>query len=158
MIQRPQTLFFLAIITICMMLMFSDTVFYTAENTNTNEKYSVEYDETEILATDGNDKAPNTYIMVFIAAIGVLSIIGLFLFKNRKLQTAFTSVNYIFILGLIIMMYLYSIHMNYFENQPNTSSFSFYAVLPMALLFFNFLALKGVRKDEKLVRSMDRLR
>jgi hypothetical protein len=68
-----------------------------------------------------------------------------------------SSINYLLILGLIIMMYMYSIRIDYFEGSGN-QSFTFYALLPLALLFFNFLAIRGVKKDERLIRSIDRLR
>lgn len=158
MIQRPQTLFFLAVVAISLMLLFSDTVFYTAENMTTQEKYNVEYDETEMIAKDGAAKESNTWLIFFTTAVGVLSLIGLFMFKNRKLQALLSSFNFLFILGFIVMMYMYSLHMDYFEGQEARSSYTFSALLPFSLLFFNFLALRGVRKDEQLIRSMDRLR
>lgn len=158
MIQRPQTLFFLALVAICVMLMFSNTVYYTAENKTTNEKYSVEYDETEMIAADGTAKESNTWIVSFAAAIAALSLVAMLMFKNRKLQTLLSSFNYLFILGLIVMMYMYSMQMNYFEGKEATTSFTFAALLPLALMFFNFLALRGIKADEKLIRSMDRLR
>ncbi len=158
MIQRPQTLFFLALVAICVMLIFSNTVYYTAENDATSEKYSVEYDETELIAADGTAKEGNTWLVSFAAAIAVLSLAAMLMFKNRKLQVLLSSFNYLFILGLIVMMYMYSLQMNYFEGQNVEASFTFAALLPLALMFFNFLAIRGVKRDEQLVRSMDRLR
>jgi len=157
MIQRPQTLFFLAIVAICVMLIFSDTTFFEAQNTDSSQSVEVEYDETKLTATEGTSSEVNTYMLGFIAAIGALAVAGLLLFKNRKLQTLISSVNYLLILGLIIIMYMYSMHIDYFEGTGK-QSFTFAALLPMALLFFNFLAIKGVKRDEKLIRSMDRLR
>jgi phosphatidylserine synthase len=160
MLQRPQTLFFLAIVGICSMLMFSNTVFYMVENTTTKEKYSIEYDQTEMIAADGTAKENNTWLLSFTAAIAALSLTSLLVFKNRKLQALLSSFNFLFILGLIVMMYMYSIHMSYFEglNADVASSFTFAALLPLALLLCNFLALRGIKKDEQLIRSMDRLR
>lgn len=158
MIQRPQTLFFLAVVAICAMLLFSDTIFYTAENPTTSEKYNVEYDETEMIAADGTAKEGNTWLVSFAAAIATLSFVAMLMFKNRKLQALLSSFNFLFILGLIVMMYMYSMRMDYFAGQEVSTSFTFAALLPLALMFFNFLAIKGIRKDEKLVRSMDRLR
>ena len=155
MIQRPQTLFYLAIIAISLMLMFSDTVFYTANN-NLNESVNVEYDETELIASDGTSKEPNTYLFAFLGVIGILAFISLLMFKNRKLQVLLSSFNFLFILGMIVVMYLYSINMQFFNT--GTSTYTFYALLPLSLIFFNYLAIRGVRKDEQLIRSMDRLR
>ena len=154
MIQRPQTLFFIAISAICLMLMFSDIVFYTAENTATQEIFSVEYDETEMIASDGTAKETNLFLMSFAGAIAVFSLVSIFLFKNRTRQKLVSSLNYLLILGFIISMYLYSINMDY-EGE---TTYTIAALIPMALMFLNFLGLKGIKKDEKLIRSMDRLR
>jgi len=102
MIQRPQTLFYLALVAICLMLLFSDIVFYTATNQTQTETFNVEYDETEILAKDGTSKEQNTLLMSFIGAVGILAMVAMLMFKNRKLQTLlsgfnFTSCNSIFL-------------------------------------------------------------
>ncbi len=156
MIQRPQTLYFLAMIAICVMLLFTDTVFYSAESNNADGKFTVEYDETEITAEDGTSKESNIYLSMFLGAVGFLALASLVVFKNRKLQTLLSGFNYLFILGLIVMMYMYSINMNYF--QDGTSSFTFFSAIPVALLILNFLAMRNIKKDEQLIRSMDRLR
>ena len=158
MIQRPQTLFFLAGVAICLMMMLSDTVYYTIQNPENSEMYSVEFDETEIIANDGRDKMNNTWAIVFIGLSATLSLVSIFLFKNRKTQLLVASVNYLVILGIAIMLYVYSLYMGYFEEKGLDGDFTMYAAIPLALLVFNFLASKGIQRDEKLVRSMDRLR
>lgn len=158
MIQRPQTLFFLAGVAICLMMMLSDTVYYTIQNPENAEMYSVEFDETEIIANDGKDKLSNTWANVFIGLSAALSLIAIFLFKNRKTQLLLASVNYLVILGIAIMMYVYSLYMGYFEEKGIDGSFTMYAAIPLALVVFNFLASRGIQRDEKLIRSMDRLR
>lgn len=158
MIQRPQTLFFLAITTVCLMLMFSDTTYYITENTVTEERCEVEYDETKMMATDGDDTEQNTWIFLFAAVAGGFSLLNIFLFKNRKLQLLLSSFNYLFILGIIVMMYVYSLNMDYFSGSNVQSTFTFYAFIPMGLLALNYFGARGVRRDEQLVRSMDRLR
>lgn len=155
MIQRPQTLFYLAIVAICVMLIFSNTVYYKTSDSN-NNSVSVEYDETELSSADGSSKELNTWIVSFLSGIAVLAGVALLMFKNRKLQSLLSAFNYLFILGLIVMMYMYSLNMDYFEG--GTTGITFTALMPIALIFFNFLAMRGVKKDELLIRSMDRLR
>jgi hypothetical protein len=157
MIQRPQTVFLLTLVAICIMLMFSNTTYFEGQNKITNQRIAVEYDETKMTASDDTSSEVNVYLLAFIAAIGALALAAMLLFKNRKLQMLISSVNYLFILGLIIMMYMYSIRIDYFEGSGN-QSFTFYALLPLVLLFFNFLAIRGIKKDERLIRSIDRLR
>ncbi len=158
MIQRPQTLFFLAVTTVCLMLMSSNTVFYTTENTVTQERCEVEYDETRLIASDGSSVENNIWTVSFSGAVGALSFIIIFLYRNRKLQLLLASFNYLFILGLVVMMYMYSINVDYFKGDSIQSTFTFYALIPMGLLLLNYFGAKGIRRDEQLVRSMDRLR
>ncbi len=155
MIQRPQTLFYLAIVAICLMLIFSNTVFYQTTG-DEGTKVSVEYDETELVSKDDASKEANTWLVSFLVGVAVLAVVALAMFKNRKLQSLLSAFNYLFILGLVVMMYMYSMNMDYFNS--GTSGFTFSALMPLALLFFNFLAMRGVKKDELLIRSMDRLR
>lgn len=158
MIQRPQTLFFLAITAVSLMLMISDTVFYVTENIVTTELCNVEFDETKMIASDGEGKESNTWLFAFTSAVGLLSFLSIFLFKNRKLQILLSSFTYLFILGMIVMMYSYSLGVSYFEGERIESTFTFYALIPIALIALNYFAARGIRRDEMLVRSMDRLR
>jgi len=83
---------------------------------------------------------------------GLLSLIAIFLFKNRKLQM---SLSYVAILAGFVLMgtvaYL----------QVSTDSVGTYSVgmaMPLAGILFSLLATVFIKKDDKLVRSMDRLR
>ena len=111
----------------------------------------------KMMAADEADQETNTYLIAFIAAVGAFSLAAMLMFKNRKTQLLLTSINYVLILGCIAMMYLYSLHMDYFDGK-GTQSIEISAVLPIMLVIFNFLAGRGVNKDMQLIRSMDRLR
>ncbi len=160
MIQRPQTIYFLTVCVLAIMMMFSDIVYFkTSENGAEKSKKNtvlVEYDETEIIGIDKADKEQNTSMWFVLGTIALLSLISLLSFKKRKLQASLSSFNFVAILLLIILMYVYSFNMNYFESGE--SNLTYAALLPLALLFFNYLGLRGIRRDERLIRSMDRFR
>ena len=61
MIQRPQTLFLLAVIAICIMLMFSNPIFFIAENIDTGEKIEVEFELKYKDALKNIDKLKKEY-------------------------------------------------------------------------------------------------
>ncbi|MEY2924268.1 MAG: hypothetical protein RLZZ337_816, partial [Bacteroidota bacterium] len=103
MIQRPQTLFYLAIIAICLMLIFSNTVYYKTSNA-ANNSVEVEFDETTLHSEDATSKEKNTWIISFLAGIAILAGVALMMYKNRKLQSLLSAFNYLFVLGLIVMM------------------------------------------------------
>jgi hypothetical protein len=78
-------------------------------------------------------------------------IVDIFLFKNRKLQLRLA------ILALIIsiadIVYYFS-KIKAFANGELSLASLFYFVVPIIL----FLAARGIWRDQKLIRSLDRLR
>ena len=90
-------------------------------------------------------------LMVLCVAVMVGSLFSIFLFKNRKRQTLLTGVSFLLQLAAIAFFF-------YQTGQFKEGTFSLTAVFPLAVPFFLILAIIGIRKDERLVRSMDRLR
>jgi len=58
---------------------------------------------------------------------------------------------------LISLLYVFSLGVDYF-GQDGTSSFKISLGLIVLIILFNLLAFRGIKKDEELIRSMDRLR
>lgn len=85
--------------------------------------------------------------------ISAVSFISIFLFKNRKLQMKTVLLSILLSLGLIGLS-VYAI----VAHQKDHYQFGPAVVFPLFVLIFNFLAYKGIKHDENLVKSMDRLR
>lgn len=88
----------------------------------------------------------------------VLPLIAIFMYKNRKRQRILSVLSIVFSFGFISTM-LFNI--SKFNSDNPTATHGTYwigSVLPAAAIVFLFLAIKGINKDEKLVRSQDRLR
>jgi len=93
---------------------------------------------------------------VIITAAIVLPVIIIFFFKNRKLQLRLIMI--LIITGALLtalIVYLtvsisvtYDVHMHLVIRM----------FLPLIILLFSLLAYMGIKKDENLVRSYDRLR
>lgn len=85
----------------------------------------------------------------------VLSIMAIFLFKNRKLQFVIGRiiilVNFI-LLGLLIYVSLT------LSGETSVSEKGIGMFLPVLAILFIVLANKAIKKDEDLVKSADRLR
>jgi len=161
MIQRKQTLYLLVITVVAALLMNVDPAFY-------EESGKVKIENAELAAVDvdvhftntridGKEIAQNKGIFIILIAIGLVAFVTIFLFKNRKMQLYLILLNYILILALFANMYWYSLNMGYADTEI-TKSFLPAAVSPVSFLLFNFLARRGIVHDEKLVRSLDRLR
>ncbi len=94
------------------------------------------------------------YIPVII--VSVLSLISLFLFKNRNLQLAVTKI----VMGLIIISIAVSLIYTFMILSGSNAEIDnwFKLLIPIVQLIFSWLAFRGIKKDDDLVKSYDRLR
>ena len=96
--------------------------------------------------------APSSFFLVISTAILVAGcLLVIFFYKNRKQQLWLSiTAACLSIINLII----------YFGEIKKfiSGTFSLTAILAFAIPVFLFLAARGIRKDEKLVKSLDRLR
>ena len=97
--------------------------------------------------------------LIILTVLGViLALVNIFLFKNRKLQ-----INLGFaLMALAILLIIFSILLVYLEGVEMGAggeiSERFGLAMPVLAIIFAILANRSVKKDEKLVKSMDRLR
>lgn len=101
----------------------------------------------------------NLILQVLIGAIAALIFINIFLFKKRELQLLLTRL-IIFMVFSIILFAGIIFYLNFENRQEEMTHIHarlglFIPFVVLALLFF---ANKYIRKDIKLVKSMDRLR
>lgn len=97
------------------------------------------------------------YIAALAAVAAGLALFSLFSFKNRVLQMGLGAINALIMAGVLGLMV-------YFTREAETiipnheGSFQTGTYLPMAAMICNIIANRFIRKDEKLVRSADRMR
>ena len=97
---------------------------------------------------DGKTTIP---IILATSAVGIISLITIFLFKNRKLQLRLT-VLCIALEALLIFLY-------YSQVKTFTGgTFALTALLQGCIVFFLFLAARGINHDDKIIRDSNRLR
>jgi len=97
------------------------------------------------------DAASDFFLLVLTGGSIILSTVTIFLFKDRKLQIRLCLLGVI-IAAVIIVRYIMLM------NKLNSAILALYAVLPFIFLACYFLAFRDIRKDEKLVKSLDKLR
>ena len=131
MIQRIQSIYFLVAAISMSLISFKVTV-YTL-----NETLFMAQDDTKM------------FILTIVGAI--FSLLGLFMFKNRKFQMKLIRLTVLIqiIIGVRIFMLF-----NKFEVVLNNSFLFLLAFTLIALI----MAYRGVKKDDDLVRSVDRIR
>jgi hypothetical protein len=99
-----------------------------------------------------------TYPLSFLIGITVmLSLVDIFFFKRRVLQMRIAVFNMLLLIGLSLLM-AYYIEFPGDEVEHVDKSYTVAIVLPIISAIFTFLAFKGIRKDELLVKSYDRIR
>lgn len=147
MIQRVQTLYLLGVVASLATLFYKSAAFITSAKTHAGMLA-----DAQITGTDHN---------IFSILIGVailLALVSIFLFRNRKVQLTLNKVNLALIVGLMIAIPVLSYleirdYMN--DVQPNIG---WAWILTILAIIFGVLASRAIKKDENLVKSMDRLR
>jgi hypothetical protein len=140
MIQRLQTVWLLlaAAAAFCS-LQFS---FYSGTMVVENQSKRVE------LTAQGN-----LLLLILSAGVGIASLISIFLYKNRK-----TQLRIVLVTLLVSILNLVLFFMQTKKFVPGEGNYSLTAIFAIIVPVFLILALKGIKKDEKLVKSLDRLR
>lgn len=108
-------------------------------------------------------KAQSNFVLfVLFMLIVALAVFCIFLFKNRKLQLKLTVLNIFLSLGAIALQYFKVLDTaNELQAGGKTITDATYmpgAILPILIVIFLFLAVRGIYKDERLIKSLDRLR
>jgi Domain of unknown function (DUF4293) len=95
----------------------------------------------------------NLVILILTVALGVMSGVAIFLYKNRQLQLRLVLAALIISIANIVLYY--------FQSQkfiPGEGSYNITALLALLVPIFLLLAARGINSDQKLVKSLDRLR
>jgi len=95
--------------------------------------------------------ASNFALTVLTVLVAVASLILIFLYKNRNMQKGLTLLVTLVSAGNIA--FYFSLIKNYFEGN-----FDLTGILVFVIPVFLLLAYRGIWKDQKLVKSLDRLR
>lgn len=97
---------------------------------------------------------PLTAILVLIT---FLAIVAIFLYKNRTTQLLWIKIN--ILLTIILVAGFFFGYVNILEDKLGVQAiYHMNSFIPALILLFLILAYRGVKKDDKLVKSMDRIR
>lgn len=90
-------------------------------------------------------------ILIVTIIIALLTIISVFLYKNRPLQIKLSLVALLF---YIVSALLYYLQIKQFSAGNFALTSVIYFLIPVLII----LAIKGIYNDQKLIKSVDRLR
>ena len=99
---------------------------------------------------------PYSLIATLIIASISVTIIEITKFKNRLLQMKLGALNSLLMAGALVLTIYFAMDLN--KTKEVIGSYSIAIFFPAAAMICNVIANRFIRKDEKLVRSVDRIR
>jgi hypothetical protein len=155
MIQRIQTVYLT--LTILLSLLFLSGSFFNFTDTSGN-LIEAKIDGIFIKANDNTSSLVHNTLPVTVSVllVTVSSLVTIFLYKSRKIQMRL-ALSVIVLASIFVATEAYCI---WFVTSEYNARFvpGFKMAIPAAMLIFAILAFRGIRKDDRLVKSYDRLR
>ena len=164
MIQRKQTLWLALIFMVCISSVSINIHFRDIEGKLDGKVIdkamaSVGFSYT-LITIDGKDRVktePNPLLKYCTLSLGFLALISIFLYSRRQNQLIIGNLLYLFILAMAVLMYYYGWSKRYVDLEPD-GQIIISILFPPLLAWFNFKAQQGIKHDEDLVKSYDRIR
>jgi len=155
MLQRIQTLYLLAIVVLSGFVIFSPLA--DLINKVDNIIYLVNFNGISLVKSTGNIIESRIWALNSVSSVvPIIALITIFSYKNRVKQIRLSVINMIFMLCFYIFLVMYiwpaciRLHTDWHLRIA--------AVFPLVNIILTYLAIGAIGKDEKLVKSLDRLR
>ena len=155
MIQRIQSLYLLTIVILSGFTLLTPVADFV--NQAQGLHYLLDFKGIYLLQPNGTIFESSAWALSAIATlIPIISLISIFLYKKRINQIRLSVINMLFMIGYYILLFIYV----WFASQRLNAEWSlrFATIFPLINLILNYLAIGAIGKDEKLVKSLDRLR
>ncbi len=153
MIQRIQTIFLLlSAISLGLLFWLPTMSFFLVDPKPATEMN---------MLSDGSFDISDHVIFLVLTGLGaLLSFVGIFLFKNRPLQANLARVAFIASLLILVLggLFFYKEWSEINASVDTHFSGEFGLLSPLLAAIFSFLAMRFIKRDDKLVKSSDRLR
>ena len=88
----------------------------------------------------------------------LLSLASVFLYRNRKWQIILSKINLLTFTALSAYIFIFLGKETVPGSPPDSVIYLPGAYMPLLGILLTFFAIRGIRKDEELVRSADRIR
>lgn len=156
MIQRIQSVFLLVAAIVTVILLFIPIGdLYTAEAQYTFTCFNVHLPDGKVIMS-------TLYIALILIASACISLYAIFKYKDRMKQTRIVSLNMlVFLVAIILMIWVFPdflFQRKGLLQEGDIFRFNYWIMVFVLPPVCMFLANRFIRKDERLVRSADRLR
>jgi hypothetical protein len=151
--QRIQTLF-LVLVVVSMLVSFFLPIWMVSNGTTEMQLYPLHFSTIEN-GVKTTQYFPFSLMAILMAAAATIAVMEIMRFDNRMTQVKLGTLNSL-ILALVLgsVVYFY----NQVTNQYGFGKFGISIWVPFIGVACNWLAIRFIRKDEKLVRDSDRIR
>lgn len=155
MLQRIQTVYLTLVICCCIILCFFNLFVFPVPD----GIYQLSVIKTSFIRdAKVSVLSYNLPLLLINFLISILTLVTIFRYDNRLFQMKFIN-----IIMLLILIFIGVLFYNYrqlvsLSGSTNTFSINWIIIFVPIQLIFLFLARNGIKKDENLVRSADRLR
>ena len=155
MIQRIQSLYLLFVVILCLLLLNGSILNFTGTSGTSAglSALGTLHDQDQKLIAQ---IAPSWTLTALLSAICIISLADIFMFRNRQLQIFLTAV--VIFLSVMLTGILVWLGHRVINDFKMIFTPGIKMVFPLLMLVFAILAFTGIRKDELLVKSYDRLR
>jgi len=153
MIQRIQSVYLFIAFIIMSLLFLRSIVLIKISGIIPEQQEMLLYLDDDIL-----DIYDHGILLAFTSLTAIISLITIFLYRKRDLQILLTRGSML----IAFFFLIFTIYLTYSDLKPFYTSIRITPALglflPFVTIIFLILAVQGIKKDNKLVRSMDRLR
>lgn len=158
MLQRIQTVFLiLAALFMAGSLLFPIWLSQSPDSDTAYRLFSFYFEQTQQVngeAVIAKTYMPYTLISIFAIVSVIVAIVEITKFKNRLLQMKLSALNSLFMAATLGFSAYYAT--NLFKEYGGGYALGLF--LPAVAMILNMLANRYIRKDERLVKSVDRIR
>lgn len=108
----------------------------------------------------GTVVVPTVPMGALIVLAALLPFVNIFLYRRRRVQMRLCVVGIVLLAGVQALICYYILRVGTIVPGlgPHSVSYSVAAILPLIGIILSYLALRGVKRDEALVKSLDRIR
>lgn len=97
------------------------------------------------------------HLLTLLITMLVIQLVVIFSYKKRITQIRLATINLLLMAGFVVAAMLF-IRLSHGSLGDGVIHFKLSIIHPLISIIFNYLAIRAIKKDEALVRSIDRIR
>jgi len=152
MLQRSQTLFLLGVFILTVLMFTGSIADFTGENGVLTLKHSGVFNSQE-----ERMELSTWPLTVFFALVSALTFLNIFSYKNRVRQMRLCIFLILISFGMVGMMFYYT-WVTGTKFEATQTLYRWRIVVPPIAIVLLYLAFRGIRKDELMVKAYERIR